>query len=241
VGLKFKAVVFDLFGTLVPKWSSSLASETLSRISITLDVDHVAFARAWRQTDALRETGQMSIERGFKLAAEACNVANQQRVDEATNIWLELVRQRMAPREIVFDVLATCRDRGLRVGLLSDCNDDVPRIFRELSIAPMFDALGFSCELGTLKPAAHAYLEVCRRLGVEPQNCAYIGDGGSNELRGARQVGMTAVFLRHAREIELEGLPEGAGEWEGPAIENLDDLFDELGRWLAVGGGPKPA
>jgi putative hydrolase of the HAD superfamily len=227
--MNVKAVIFDLFGTLVPKWSSALASDTLRRMSVTINVDHVAFTRAWRQTDVARELGQIRIEQGFKLAAEACNVTAHQRVDEATNIWLELVRQRLAPRELVPHVLEDCRDRGLRVGLLSDCNDDVPRIFRELSIAAMFDVLGFSCELGMMKPSALAYLEVCRRLGVEPQDCVYVGDGGSNELRGAREVGMTAVFLRHAREIALEGLPEGAREWDGAIVENLSDLWGELG------------
>jgi len=42
-------------------------------------------------------------------------------------------------------------------------------------------------------------------------------------------VGMTAVFLRHAREIALEGLPEGAREWDGAIVENLSDLWGELG------------
>jgi putative hydrolase of the HAD superfamily len=234
--MKTKAVIFDLFGTLVPKWSSSLASETLRRVALTLEVDPAAFMRALQQTDVLRELGQLSVERGFELAAEACDVPHRERVGEISRMWLELVRRRLTPREEVSAVLATCRERGFRLGLLSDCNDDVPRIFRELPIAVMFDALGFSCQLGVMKPEARAYLEVSHRLGVAPADCVFVGDGGSNELRGAREVGMTAVWLQHAQEIELEGLPEGARAWDGAIVETLSDLWGVLdGSTHAVG------
>ncbi|MGC4086823.1 MAG: HAD-IA family hydrolase [Polyangiaceae bacterium] len=227
--MTLRAVVYDLFGTLVPKWSSELARAALRRISSVLGVDHEEFTRAWQQTDVCREVGRVSVEHGFEVAAQSCSVTDRQRVDEAIAIWLALVRDRLTPRESVAGVLAACRERGLRVGLLSDCNDDVPRVFRTLSIAAQFDVLGFSCELGAMKPEPRVYLEVCRRLGVEPRECVYVGDGGSDELRGAREVGMTPVFLRHAAEIELEGLPNGACEWSGAVIESLDELWRELG------------
>jgi len=91
----------------------------------------------------------------------------------------------------------------------------------------MFDTLGFSCELCVMKPEAQAYLEMCRRLRVEPQNCAYVGDGGSNELMGALEAGMTAILLRHAREIQLEGLPDGARDWSGATTESLRGVWAE--------------
>lgn len=227
--MRHEAVIFDLFGTLVPKWSSSLASATLRRLCEILQLDHETFRRAWRRTTIARETGEVSWERGLQLAIEACTAVEPQRLDEAIATWLELVRSRLTPREDVLDVLTTCRRHGLRVGLLSDCNDDVPRILRNQPIAAAFDTLAFSCELGVMKPDARAYLEVCRRLGVEPEHCAYVGDGGSNELRGAEAVGMTAVFLRHEGEIEREGLPAGARGWQGPTIERLPDLWTALG------------
>jgi FMN phosphatase YigB (HAD superfamily) len=72
-------------------------------------------------------------------------------------------------------------------------------------------------------------LEVCGELGVEPQRCAYVGDGGSDELRGGRELGMTAVLFRHAREIDLEGLPDGARNWQEATIERLLDIWTALG------------
>ena len=53
----------------------------------------------------------------------------------------------------------------------------------------------FSVEVGICKPDPEIYLTACRRLGVEPQECVYVGDGGSRELTGAAAVGMTPVRL----------------------------------------------
>lgn len=232
--MTIRAVVFDLFGTLVPKWPSALAREMRRELCDILQLDYEAFIKAWRQTDFAREIGQVTFEHGILLAAEACTSVDRQRVDQAMTTWLKFVGTHVTPREHVLTTLKACRERGWRIGLLSDCNDDVPRVFRRLAIAPLFDTLGFSCELGVMKPDGKAYAEVCRGLGVQPQHCAYLGDGGSNELRGARKAGMTVVFFRHANEIEQEGLPAGARGWPGPTIERLTDLWQVLGYQQAA-------
>lgn len=226
--MTLEAVIFDLFGTLVPKWPSALACEVRRGLCDTLQVDSEAFLRAFRRTDLAREIGRVTFEQGLQRAAEACNAADLQRIERATKHWLRFVRERVALREEVPELLQGCRERGLRIGLLSDCNDDVPRIFRELTVASRFDTLGFSCELGVKKPHRRAYLQVCRGLGVDPRRCAFVGDGGSRELRGARRAGMTAIFFRHAREIEQEGLPAGARDWQGLTIERLTALWSCL-------------
>ncbi len=39
------------------------------------------------------------------------------------------------------------------------------------------------------------YETACAHLGVDPGECLYVGDGGSQELSGATAVGMTAFRL----------------------------------------------
>ena len=43
------------------------------------------------------------------------------------------------------------------------------------------------------KPDRTVYEEAARRLGVEIKDCIFVGDGGSNELQGARNAGMNAI------------------------------------------------
>ena len=43
------------------------------------------------------------------------------------------------------------------------------------------------------KPDSCIYEEAARRLGVTPSECLFVGDGGSDELPGAKAAGMTAI------------------------------------------------
>ncbi len=43
------------------------------------------------------------------------------------------------------------------------------------------------------KPDPCIYEEAARRLGVAFNECVFVGDGGSNELAGAKAVGMKAI------------------------------------------------
>ena len=67
------------------------------------------------------------------------------------------------------------------------------------------------------------YWDACRRLGVDPAECLYVGDGGSQELTGAAAVGMTAVRLAAP---DLGGhLVFGADiGWAGASVESLEEI-----------------
>ena len=43
------------------------------------------------------------------------------------------------------------------------------------------------------KPDSCIYREAAKRLCVDPEECIFVGDGGSNELTGAREAGMKAI------------------------------------------------
>ena len=55
------------------------------------------------------------------------------------------------------------------------------------------DSIVLSCETGLVKPDPEIFMLCSARLGVHPEDCLYVGDGGSDELRGASMVGMTPV------------------------------------------------
>lgn len=61
----------------------------------------------------------------------------------------------------------------------------------------MFDAVCFSHELAVMKPHPESYEAVLRLLGVPAALTAFVGDGGSDELLGARRTGFgLVVFAR---------------------------------------------
>ncbi|MDE0323669.1 MAG: HAD-IA family hydrolase [Candidatus Poribacteria bacterium] len=56
-----------------------------------------------------------------------------------------------------------------------------------------------------VKPDPHIYQRACKNLDVASSDCIFIGDGNSEELRGAAQVGMSpfcaAWFLRQHTDL----------------------------------------
>ena len=57
---------------------------------------------------------------------------------------------------------------------------------------------------------------------MRPEESLFVGDGANDELPGAERIGMTALQLRAPGE---ELTPPGK-EWQGAAIESLDELLD---------------
>jgi putative hydrolase of the HAD superfamily len=143
-----------------------------------------------------------------------------QALEAAAALRLTHERRFGTPRPDAEPLLRALRERGLRIGVVSDCSAELPTYFAELPIAPYVDAPVFSSVTGHRKPAPENYLACCAALGVEPAECLYVGDGGSNELAGARAVGMRAVFLDVAAEA---GSPvyERHASWDGESVSSL--------------------
>lgn len=76
---------------------------------------------------------------------------------------------------------------------------------------------------GHRKPEPAAYLSVCDALGVPPDRCVFIGDGGSHELSGAAALGMRVMrFIPPVGEAG-ESIDADA-DWAGPAIADLMEV-----------------
>ena len=82
-------------------------------------------------------------------------------------------------------------------------------------------------ELGRCKPDPMIYLTACHRLGVPPEQCLYVGDGGSHELTGATEVGMTAVRLT-APDLGDHLVFDADAEFTGRCVDSLTDVLDLL-------------
>ena len=102
------------------------------------------------------------------------------------------------------------------------CSQDVPHVWDETPFAGAFDELVFSCDVGISKPDPRIYEIACERLGVEPAECLFVGDGANDELPGAERAGMTALQLRAPDEPLT---PEGEA-WNGPSIERLSEVLE---------------
>ena len=60
-----------------------------------------------------------------------------------------------------------------------------------------FEHTIFSCDVGFLKPDREIYDIGLKKMRVKAENVDFIGDGGSRELQGAREVGLKTILVTH--------------------------------------------
>lgn len=224
--MSFDAVIFDLFGTLLQNYLSEDYPRIQERIARTLGLEAEDFRRVWRQTNRERDAGRFgSTEGDLENACRLLGVRpTPEQTTEAARLRTNVYGSNLRLRADAADTLRRIRDIGLRIGLISDCGWEIVAVWHTLPVAQLIDQTVFSCREGITKPDSTIYLTACRRLGVAPERCLYVGDGGSSELTGARAVGMTPVLIRTDAWPGFER-PDADG-WTGPEITELSQVLD---------------
>jgi putative hydrolase of the HAD superfamily len=93
-------------------------------------------------------------------------------------------------------LLDSLRGRGLLTGLVSNAFDPGWLLHRDLAdmgLAERLDAAVFSSEVGLRKPHPAVFEATLGKLGVEPGEALFVGDRRYEDMRGAKELGMTTV------------------------------------------------
>ena len=96
---------------------------------------------------------------------------------------------------LILDALDRLRAAGIRTGLVSDAAADDVESWDRSPLAARLDVAVFSYRVGVRKPDARIYRLALDSLGISPADALFVGDGGSNEHRGARDLGMQTVLV----------------------------------------------
>lgn len=215
--MKFRAVIFDLWQTLVP-WNLEEANRYYDRMADLVGVERGRFREVWFALGPKRETGPMADH----LRAILAELDSEGDVDELIALRRDWTGRSLVPRPDTLETLAELRRRGYRLGLISVCTQEVPHVWDETPLAGTLDETIFSCEVGISKPDPRIYEIACERLGVEAGEALFVGDGANDELPGAERVGMTAVQLR----APGEKLTESGRAWRGESVEHLSEILE---------------
>jgi len=231
--------IFDFFGTLVPL---SLMDEYYGKLRLTaraIGADEEAFMTGWRDTYAERNDGRLpTVEANVMEIARRLDVETNERVVTENLVeFREVMRKTMVPKPESEEVLATIRERRYRLGMISNCNPDVPSMFEANPLKPYMEEIIFSSDVGLRKPDPAIYLEMTRRLGVVPSECLYIGDGHDRELAGASRFGMTTVLVDdHVQGSFIWNRDEATDSTVDHSIKDLREILpilDQLGAAAA--------
>ena len=187
-----KAVIFDMFETLITHFEAPvyMAKQIAEDIGIT----EQKFREVWNTTDEARTLGKMTHEQVIEMSLRANDCYSPE-------LLAKIVRKRKDSKVECFrhlhpeilPMLAAIRASGIRIGLITNCYYEESDAIRESVLFDYFDAVCMSCELGLQKPDPRIFHKCAEDLAVAPEECLYVGDGGSAELEAAREVGMHPV------------------------------------------------
>jgi putative hydrolase of the HAD superfamily len=116
----------------------------------------------------------------------------------------------------VLPTLEALKAEDLRLGTISNWDGTLSSILEGIGLAPYFDEIISSTDVGLHKPQADIFELACVRLGVSPHDALHIGDHISADALGAQAVGMKGILLdREDRYPDFD---------DAPRLKSLRDL-----------------
>ncbi|ANX11460.1 hypothetical protein ABE41_005525 [Fictibacillus arsenicus] len=208
-----KAVFFDLYETLITEWDGNQKKAVYS--TDELGLDSKIFKAEWDNRRELRMNGTYPDHQSvLKDILNSHGKSSDRDMIEKVHqkrIWAKTVPfQEMHPE--VIELLATLKEKGKKLGLISNCAPEEVSSWSRSKLADYFDAVVFSYEEKVAKPSPEIYHIASKKLGVTPEEAIFIGDGGSNELVGASEAGLKAYhatwFLPETISKKINGFPK---------------------------------
>jgi putative hydrolase of the HAD superfamily len=223
-----RGICFDLFHTLVDV--GQVPDEVGRYTADILGIDRRVWNRACfsHHHEIRKPTLHLDIIRTLAHSIDA-------------DIPLHLIEEAVDHRQRRFDhalqvvegdtlqVLSELKGRGLRLALVSNASTAEVSAWSGSPLQKLFDSAIFSCHCGYAKPESSIYIHAAEQLSIEPGQCWFVGDGGSDEHAGAQRAGMypvlTTRFIRqHMSESELAVRREKVQQ----EVHDIGELLDLL-------------
>lgn len=189
--MQLEALIFDLDGTLVDTAPDLMAAtnHTMKRAG------RAEISEA--QLRAFVGHGSMAlIKLGLETSGPLPDEAELQRLQTD---FLDYYGANIAAHSKVFDgvvpLLEKAKAAGLKMGV---CTNKVERLSNklliEIGLADYFGAVVGGDTLSVMKPNVEPYLEVARRLGIDPAATLMFGDS-ETDIRTAQNVGVSVIAV----------------------------------------------
>ena len=187
-----KAVIFDMFETLITQFNSPVYFG--AHMALDADIPESDFLKLWEPTGEARTTGSLTLEAALEEILRKTDSYSEALLNR-------LVEKRKAAKRECFrhlhpeilPMLEELKGSGVRVGLISNCFSEEVDVIRNSILHPYFDAEYLSFEQGLQKPDPEIFIRCMACLNVKAEECLYVGDGGSRELEAASVLGMKAI------------------------------------------------
>jgi putative hydrolase of the HAD superfamily len=228
--MKYTAVIFDLFGTLVDIFSRREYEQNITEMASILGAPYDAFYKIWLETGLRRSSGSFrTIEENLKHICRELKIkVSASQIEAARRARFDYVARALKPRKDAIETLSQLKADRYKIGLISNCSTEPPIIWPNTPFAPFFNVTVFSSVACILKPDPRIFQMAVKQLKVAPLQCLYIADGIGDELLTAANLGITPILIKATNEDKKDTLPgdERTTAFTGTVITSLKEVLN---------------
>jgi putative hydrolase of the HAD superfamily len=236
--MDIRGVIFDWGGTLTPWHDVDLYAQWYAYSEVYDPENAAALARRLHDGEARRWRRQRDTN-----GAVAAGALDQLFLDEGIDIngarhlralgsYLDFWAPHTYADGDAKDVLAALKHRGYKVGVLSNTMWTAAHhteVFARDDLDEYIDAAVYTSEIPVAKPHADAFRMILDALALVAEESVYVGDRLWDDIAGAQQVGMRAIWIPHST-IPAHQVPDDSAEPDAVA-HRLLDVFTIVESW----------
>ncbi len=144
--------------------------------------------------------------------------------------YMAAVQSFVYPLEGAEETLRALRNRGIRLGLISNTvwpglshRSDLDRY----GLTPYLEHLIFSADEGVWKPHQEIFQHGLDALDLKPEDSVFVGDALYFDVWGAQQAGLRGVWIEH----QNNWVPDGIQVTPDATIRKLPELLELVSAW----------
>ena len=223
----FKAIYFDLFFTLiVPAYENVNNEFDILNMPVDEWEQYAENDLLYRERAlGLVKTEAEIIDKIVSLIPFEVSVLQKEQVLFAREKRMKAALNMVSKK--ILDALQKIKSMDIKLGLISNADCIDCKYWNQSPLFQYFDDAVFSCDVGLLKPDRQIYELAMERLNVSPEQCLFVGDGGSNELCGAKSAGMETVFFEML-ETKSDERRNAIIRYADYQVRHINELFNYL-------------
>jgi HAD superfamily hydrolase (TIGR01662 family) len=248
--MKLITILFDLGSTLIyskDPWppifreADRALADVLQESGIPLDSESLytefgGFLDAYyaeRGDSTLEKTTAVSL-REF-LAGKGFQDVPEKTIRAALDAMYAVTQQNWYLEEDALSCLETLRQRGYRLGMISNTSDDknVQQLIDQRGLRPYFEYIVTSAGCGIRKPEGRIFQMALDHFQVRPEAAAMVGDTLDADILGANRMGIYSIWITRRAGFQEEGelaiQPQAVVASLGEIPSLLEEIESDLG------------
>ncbi|MCR5761460.1 MAG: HAD family hydrolase [Sphaerochaetaceae bacterium] len=223
--MKYKAICFDIDGTLYPKTFMTKAMARIIFYHPVVSKQYKSVRKLFRDNqERFEELGLSDMTFAQREAAMYMKVLGERKtklaearvkLDERYYSRLENEYKRLPGQPETIDTLKKIREKGLQTGIISDW--PFFNKLEQMGVKELFDVILNCDDTGYLKPDKRCFETYLKKTGLKAEEVLYVGDSYRKDVLGATGAGMDAVLV-NSSETDAKKVPKALAffrDWKG--------------------------